>query len=57
MQDKDQTKDKLVYEKPQLRRIDLAAEEVLDVGCKAQAIWPVQAGQGCLSGVCKFLGT
>ena len=32
--DQKQEKEKRVYEKPRLRKIELAAEEVLGVGCK-----------------------
>lgn len=32
---KDATNEKQVYEKPRLRTIELAAEEILAVGCKA----------------------
>jgi len=35
--EKDSTKEKQVYEQPRLRRIELAAEEILAVGCKAVA--------------------
>ena len=41
------------YEKPKLRIIELAAEEVLTVGCKTRFADPKGvAGNGCLSGVC-----
>jgi hypothetical protein len=46
-------KEKRVYEKPKLRIIELAAEEVLTVGCKTSYADPKGvAGNGCLSGVC-----
>ena len=46
-------KEKKTYEKPKLRTIELAAEEVLTVGCKTRAFDPKGvAGNGCLSGVC-----
>jgi hypothetical protein len=41
------------YEKPKLRTIELAAEEVLTVGCKTRFADPKGvAGNGCMSGVC-----
>jgi hypothetical protein len=41
------------YEKPKLRIIELAAEEVLTVGCKTRFTDPKGvAGSGCMSGVC-----
>jgi hypothetical protein len=46
-------KEKRTYEKPTLRTIELAAEEVLTVGCKTTFVDPKGvAGNGCLSGVC-----
>ena len=46
-------KEKMAYEKPELRIIELAAEEVLTVGCKTRYADPKGvAGNGCLSGVC-----
>lgn len=46
-------KEKKTYEKPKIRTIELAAEEVLTVGCKTRAFDPKGvAGNGCMSGVC-----
>ena len=46
-------KEKKIYEKPELRIIELAAEEVLSVGCKTKFEDPRGvAGNGCLTGVC-----
>ena len=47
---------KAPYEKPRLRVIELAAEEVLGTSCKSQAgPGQTQAGNGCLSIECKQL--
>ena len=46
-------KNKQVYEKPKLRVIELAAEEVLAVGCKTSFTDPSGvAGNGCTTGIC-----
>lgn len=51
--DNKKAKDKLTYEKPRLRVIELAAEEVLAVGCKTSLTDPSGvAGNGCTSGIC-----
>lgn len=53
MRQEQDKKGKEVYEKPKLRAIELAADEVLAVGCKTGQTDPKGvAGQGCLSGVC-----
>jgi hypothetical protein len=45
-----------VYEKPKLRAIELAAEEVLATGCKTAFGDPKGvAGNGCLTGVCSTI--
>lgn len=50
--DKKTTK-KPAYEKPQLRVVELAAEEVLAVGCKTSLTDSSGvAGNGCTSGIC-----
>jgi hypothetical protein len=51
--------EKRTYEKPKLRTIELAAEEVLTVGCKTRFLDPKGAGgNGCLNGVCsKSIGS
>lgn len=55
MQAENNTGSRREYEKPALRIIELAAEEVLGVGCKTT---PVDAGgvagNGCISGICAF---
>ncbi len=49
-------KEKKAYEKPELRTIELAAEEVLSVGCKTGVQDPKGvAGNGCLSGTCQSI--
>lgn len=51
-QEKD-SKGTQVYEKPKLRAIELAAEEVLATGCKTSYGDPRGvANNGCLTGVC-----
>lgn len=41
------------YEKPELRLIELAAEEVLAIGCKSSFGDPSGvAGNGCTTGIC-----
>ncbi len=53
MRRKEEEGQKRKYEKPVLRLIELAAEEVLSVGCKTGFSDPRGvAGQGCLTGVC-----
>lgn len=53
MHDKDDAgKDKRPYEKPVLRIIELAAEEVLAVGCKTQNIGTRGSGNG--KAICTF---
>ncbi len=52
MQQEKDKKGTQVYEKPKLRAIELAAEEVLAVGCKTKFSDPNVAGNGCLTGVC-----
>lgn len=53
MQQEKDKKGTQVYEKPELRAIELAAEEVLAVGCKTGFSDPKGvAGNGCLTGVC-----
>jgi hypothetical protein len=53
MPDHKKEKEKRTYEKPKLKTIELAAEEVLTVGCKTRFADPRGvAGSGCLSGVC-----
>ncbi|MBI5640290.1 MAG: hypothetical protein HZA17_07695 [Nitrospirae bacterium] len=48
-------KEKKPYEKPRLRIIKLAAEEVLTTGCKTAFADPKGvAGSGCLTGVCSM---
>jgi hypothetical protein len=51
----DQEHEKQRYERPTLRKIDLAAEEVLAVGCKSLT----RSGptQPCTVTVCATLGT
>ncbi|MFH1984951.1 MAG: hypothetical protein ABIL58_24175 [Pseudomonadota bacterium] len=48
----DGKKDKRSYETPVLRIIELAAEEVLAVGCKTQAVGTAGFGNG--KAVCTF---
>ena len=53
MRCEEEERQKQKYERPVLRRIELAAEEVLSVGCKTGFSDPRGvAGQGCLTGVC-----
>jgi hypothetical protein len=47
--------EKAPYEKPRLRVIELAAEEVLGTSCKSEPVTSNQAGHGCLSVECKQL--
>lgn len=53
MSPKNEEQRKQVYEKPKIRSIELAAEEVLGIGCKSSYSDPKGvAGNGCLTGVC-----
>ena len=57
MQDKEKNKDtqKQPYEKPRLRKIQLAAEEVLSSGCKtAPGAFGAFIGNGCTNPVCSM---
>ena len=45
------------YEKPRLRVIELAAEEVLAVGCKTNAGGPNPAPPQCAAGGCFQVGS
>lgn len=48
-------KAKQAYEKPQLRRIELAADEVLSVGCKTAPGNPGgKLGSGCTNPLCSL---
>ena len=47
---------RLPYEKPKLRVIDLAAEEVLGVGCKMGGS-RAERNNTCISGSCSALGS
>ena len=49
-------KSKQPYQKPKLRTIELAAEEVLAVGCKTVAI-PAPLGATCIANTCSTLGS
>jgi hypothetical protein len=52
--DKREENTKQPYEKPKLRVIELAAEEVLAVGCKVNPGDPTGFNnQGCTTGVCQ----
>lgn len=49
---------KSVYEKPKLRVIDLAAEEVMATGCKTIAGTSIgKMGQPCSTGQCVSTGS
>ena len=50
-------KDKQVYQKPTLRVIELAVDEVLAVACKTTFSAPAVNGNGCLTGVCAHRGS
>lgn len=53
-------KEKKPYEKPEIRAIDLAADEVLAVGCKTPTTFPVSGGgpaPGCLTNTCSQDGS
>ncbi|MBA4374506.1 MAG: hypothetical protein C0402_16775 [Thermodesulfovibrio sp.] len=52
MQDKRDEKEKNIYEKPRLRTIELAAEEVLGIGCKIAPGHPSGVGGNCSSALC-----
>jgi hypothetical protein len=52
MEPKKSKENKQPYEKPKVKVIELSAEEVLGVACKASFGGPGVAGNGCLSGVC-----
>jgi hypothetical protein len=52
MQDKKDKEEKQAYEKPKLRVIELLAEEVLGIGCKAFWGGSGVAGRGCTTGIC-----
>lgn len=55
MQHREEENKRRVYVKPRLRLIELAAEEVLSVGCKKGPRDPNgPAGQGCLNGICSY---
>jgi hypothetical protein len=48
-------KDKHIYEKPRLRVIELAAEEVMAVGCKTNpADFSGAGGAGCTNAACSI---
>ena len=49
--------DKEVYQKPRLRVIELAVDEVLAVACKTTFSAPAVNGHGCLTGVCSHRGS
>lgn len=53
----DQEHEKQRYERPTLRKIDLAAEEVLAVGCKTQTTPRGFGGLPCVVTVCATVGT
>jgi len=50
-------KDRQVYQKPTLRVIELAVDEVLAVACKTTFSAPAVNGNGCLTGVCAHRGS
>jgi hypothetical protein len=53
-QKKDKTP-KQAYEKPRLRIIELAAEEILSVGCKTSPVnFSGKLGSGCTNPVCSI---
>jgi hypothetical protein len=52
MQHKKEEKSKQAYEKPKLITIELAADEILAVGCKTTPFAPGKAGQGCTNPTC-----
>lgn len=56
MSDQDNTS-KQPYEKPVLRKIELAAEEVLDVGCKTTLGDPASGANICTTNVCFQTGS
>jgi hypothetical protein len=59
METNEKDKNRQSYEKPKLRTIELAAEEILAVGCKTAPTDPGQSQPaGCLAIVCsQKLGT
>jgi len=56
MENKKAADSKLQYEKPRLRTIDLAAEEVLVTKCKQSPSVQLRSGQGCGAISCNQLG-
>lgn len=54
MQHKKDTKPKEAYEKPKLRIIELAADEILAIGCKTAPGGPGQSGAGCTNPACSL---
>lgn len=54
-----QTKEKMkqTYEKPKLRIIELAAEEVLGIGCKTTVLSSPGGAPPCTSSNCSQLGS
>jgi hypothetical protein len=55
--DQAKQKEKRVYEKPRLRTIELAAEEVLAAGCKTESGGVNPVPPSCYLGNCLFNGT
>jgi hypothetical protein len=56
--ERDKEKEKRTYQKPRLRTIELAAEEVLARGCKfADTAFPNVGFDHCGDGVCFDLGS
>ena len=55
--DQKKEKEKRVYEKPRLRTIELAAEEVLGVGCKMTSGGTAPSITPCTAGPCVSLGS
>jgi len=54
----EQKKKKRKYEKPKLRTIDLAVQEVLGVGCKLETGGPMAVGATpCATASCLEIGT
>ena len=56
MTDKQEKKDKQLYEKPRLRTIPLVAEEVLAVNCKTFQGAPGKTGNRCGFSPCSNSG-
>ncbi len=52
-------KGKKKYQKPEIKTIDLAAEEVLAIGCKTPTTVPAgsSSGPGCLAQSCSQTGS